>query len=700
MKSFKDLKEEILLEGGQMYPADEMTMKELKIACYAANNILDRLEDGAMIQRWQISAIVKASEELASVYTSMSADMGDYEDDYEDEVVGYEYPYMYGEEVELDEDIKGAFKNFKKHAANLGDKFVQGALHGATFGMMGHDTHDPLTGDAYNKVKPFSNRSKKKKIKEELDFKVSVEGLPDMYVKANSPSEVKANLRKIVRKPDMVRSVDRVTQSMIKKIFRDKAAGKEDLDEKLKASDDMGDWVKDFQDSDAPQFKGKSLKKRQQMAVAAKLSAERNEDVDLDEKYKDPWAAPRKGSSAWHAAQQRKKAERDPEEVKRVNAIGNKNHMVGTAKVTHNEEVDIDEAVEFRHDRYMRSHGKKASGGSGHWMFTHKNMGDVDYNNEKEVHMANGKFADAKKSAQQWAKKHGHDTVYVMEEVEQLDELSPKTLKSYMKKSADQLDKVERDWKDKSVSDKKVANRLTGFDRASKRLKSEEVEQIDEISKKTLGSYIRKASDQVSDRGFEAGYKAGKGKSDDVVMKPYKRGEKRLAGIAKAVGKLTSEEAAKKSIDDKTKQDFKRIDDQIRKMHSAAVKHVSDYNAKKGSKPVKESAEIHESEDFRKSVIGDAIKRYADDAGNAKEIRGVSVNKIIDAFASKKAYGNKSIDELESELGLPVGIVIKLIAKVKENLKLNYNVKASSGPTQAQRIGSYLKQKHIGPIKR
>jgi len=49
--------------------------------------------------------------------------------------------------------------------------------------------------------------------------------------------------------------------------------------EKLKASDDMGDWVKDFQDSDAPQFKGKSKEKRRQMAIAAKLGAEeKNEE--------------------------------------------------------------------------------------------------------------------------------------------------------------------------------------------------------------------------------------------------------------------------------------------------------------------------------------------------------------------------------------------------------------------------------------
>lgn len=59
------------------------------------------------------------------------------------------------------------------------------------------------------------------------------------------------------------------------------------LEEKLKASDDMGKWVKDFQDSDAPQFKGKSQKERQKMAIAAKLSAERNESV---EEFAENWA--------------------------------------------------------------------------------------------------------------------------------------------------------------------------------------------------------------------------------------------------------------------------------------------------------------------------------------------------------------------------------------------------------------------------
>ena len=49
---------------------------------------------------------------------------------------------------------------------------------------------------------------------------------------------------------------------------------RESLDEVLKGAD-AGEYVKDFQDSDAPQFKGKSKEKRHQMAIAAYLEAKR-----------------------------------------------------------------------------------------------------------------------------------------------------------------------------------------------------------------------------------------------------------------------------------------------------------------------------------------------------------------------------------------------------------------------------------------
>ena len=56
-----------------------------------------------------------------------------------------------------------------------------------------------------------------KQFAEEFTFKVDVEGLPDMFMKGNSPGEVKTHLRKLVKQPSMVKSVDRATKYDVKK---------------------------------------------------------------------------------------------------------------------------------------------------------------------------------------------------------------------------------------------------------------------------------------------------------------------------------------------------------------------------------------------------------------------------------------------------------------------------------------------------
>ena len=62
--------------------------------------------------------------------------------------------------------------------------------------------------------------------------------------------------------------------------------GQDALDEKMDlAKADMGDVIKDFKKSDAPQFKGKSDKKKREMAIAAKLGAEK-EDMKEEDKIK------------------------------------------------------------------------------------------------------------------------------------------------------------------------------------------------------------------------------------------------------------------------------------------------------------------------------------------------------------------------------------------------------------------------------
>jgi hypothetical protein len=58
---------------------------------------------------------------------------------------------------------------------------------------------------------------------EEMMFKVSVEGLPDMVMIGNSPAQIKATLRKIVKQPSMIGDIDRMTKGEVKKRYRDMA---------------------------------------------------------------------------------------------------------------------------------------------------------------------------------------------------------------------------------------------------------------------------------------------------------------------------------------------------------------------------------------------------------------------------------------------------------------------------------------------
>jgi hypothetical protein len=54
------------------------------------------------------------------------------------------------------------------------------------------------------------------------------------------------------------------------------------LNEKLNPKKhDAGDYVKDFQKSKAPQFKGKSKKKKREMAIAAYLDAKEEDSQDI-----------------------------------------------------------------------------------------------------------------------------------------------------------------------------------------------------------------------------------------------------------------------------------------------------------------------------------------------------------------------------------------------------------------------------------
>ena len=67
-------------------------------------------------------------------------------------------------------------------------------------------------------------------MKEETNFAVSIEGLPTMFMSADSPGMLKQTLRKIIKQPSMIKTVKRVTDAKVKKTFRLKAQGREEED--------------------------------------------------------------------------------------------------------------------------------------------------------------------------------------------------------------------------------------------------------------------------------------------------------------------------------------------------------------------------------------------------------------------------------------------------------------------------------------
>jgi hypothetical protein len=143
----------------------------------------------------------------------------------------------------------------------------------------------------------------------------------------------------------------------------------------------------------------------------------------------------------------------------------------------------------------------------------------------------------------------------IEEKLTQLDELSKNTLGSYVKRSANQaIVKSLANPKDDSDDMKTIAKREKGINLATSKLAKEETEQIDELSKKTLGSYVNKAAKDSRIHGqiatdFEntadkARKQSKKDSFERLNRKYLEKSWKREDGIAKAVGKLTKEEVS------------------------------------------------------------------------------------------------------------------------------------------------------------
>jgi len=142
-----------------------------------------------------------------------------------------------------------------------------------------------------------------------------------------------------------------------------------------------------------------------------------------------------------------------------------------------------------------------------------------------------------------------------------LMEISKKVLGNYINKASVQVaNATERGTRergyyyDHSVTDPDRSNRhydaseklrahadkrLKGIRKATAKLTKEEYEDLQELSKQTLGSYVSKANREMSLNAYSRGLRADDRREDDHVAKLQKKSDKRQSGINTALRKLT-----------------------------------------------------------------------------------------------------------------------------------------------------------------
>lgn len=205
---------------------------------------------------------------------------------------------------------------------------------------------------------------------------------------------------------------------------------------------------------------------------------------------------------------------------------------------------------------------------------------------------------------------------------------------------------------------------------------AEEVEQIDELSKKTLGSYVKKAKKELSSSDYHVGRAVGAREtgqksnfSPELERKLAKRGKKRYHGIDKAVDKMMTKEDVeleeKRGLWDNIHAKRKRIKagsgERMRKPGSEGAPSAADLKNSRVDEGNKVVANTNDPESMKK-YTADVVKR-ARDARKAltKESRRTEALADIAAVAQMNEsykttfdaaltqYGIKSPSELDEE---------------------------------------------------
>ena len=221
---------------------------------------------------------------------------------------------------------------------------------------------------------------------------------------------------------------------------------------------------------------------------------------------------------------------------------------------------------------------------------------------------------------------------------EQIDEISAKTaVNAYAKRNAKAFndgqydDEAEKDYnkldKQGDRIQKKFGAKIVqkAQKAASKKIFGEEVEELDELSKTTMGRYINKAKDSIDTASYRQGHKEAHGSSSKPLEKKL---TKRHKGISTAVSKLTKEE-----------QDF------VDSLNNEIFEKTDPYDIAGMIKKAKAKNDPNHPAMKHVAAIED-IKKH----GGALSVQGDHVRSLIKALGEDANVGQ--IDEISKDAAL------------------------------------------------
>jgi len=441
----------------------------------------------------------------------------------------------------------------------------------------------------------------------------------------------------------------------------------ESVDEALKPTTKMGTWIKDFQKSDAPQFKGKSQEKRRQMAIAAKYGAEREvgmrEESDLEEKL----------VGGQNKLDHNKNGKIDAHDF----------HLMRKKKMKEEAE-QLDELS----PNTLRSYAAKSYNQAN--TLAKQSLSDQPKSVQKASAAAfkrrsAGIKATARRLGSDEMKKIHKDVVG--ESAEQLDELSPNTLHSYIKKAAADLDNTSHqaggtvDRMTRKRLMKQTGKRLAGITGASGRLADKaNADMYEEVD------LDESWSDGISSRNAHMHARAAaqyrnKAKDSASMAKRHDEGSpehsKHMATYHSAMAK-----SIKSSYH---AGDYGSVNT-AKKDHKAEMSRAKEYKSK-----MSEEVDLDESNDARvqRSLSAHRIKQAA------KVKAGIPLRRPgegLAAYVTRKAKAQAKMQKEEAELD--EASVYRVQARDTDTYKVTHHDILAKSKAHAVRIA---KEKHSGP---